>query len=449
MGDQKDNVKPAGPAPLELLGSLPRIQRNPLNYLVDSARQYGDLVHFQAGRVSAFFINHPDGVRRVLLDNNGNYSKRTLQYDALATITGGGLLTNEGPSWLRNRRLMQPAFARARLENIYPLVAGSIQPVLEHWQAAAQSGQPVDLDRDMLRLALDVVARALFSFDLSKEAYSLTGAVLTALDHIIGRARNPLAWPDWFPSPQNLRFRQAVRKLDEIIAAMIHQRRRLPEAPNDLLTTLLTARDEQGQGLDERQVRDEIITLLIAGHETVASALTWTWYLLSLHPELRARMEKEVWQALDGRPPQPADLPQLETTRCIFMEALRLYPPAWLITRTAIAGDTIMGCPIPARALIILSPYTLHRHAQFWPQPEAFIPDRFLSENQNRYSYIPFGGGPHLCIGNHFATLEAQLVLAITAQRFRFDLLPGSVVEAQPLVTLRPKHDLPVHVTAI
>ena len=201
-------MNPPGPTPLELLSSLPRIQRNPLRYLGDCARQFGDLVHFQAGQVSAFYINHPEGARHVLADNNTNYSKRTLQYNALATITGHGLLTNEGPFWLRNRRLIQPSFSRGRLENIYPLVTGSIRPVLENWQAAAESGQPVDLDRDMLRLTLDVVARALFSFDLSKEAYTLTGAVMQALDHIIGRARNPLSLPDWFPSGENLRFRR-------------------------------------------------------------------------------------------------------------------------------------------------------------------------------------------------------------------------------------------------
>jgi cytochrome P450 len=442
-------LTPPGPTPLQLLGSLPRIQRNPLRYLGDSAQQFGDLVHFQAGQVSAYFINHPDGARRVLQDNNTNYSKQTLQYNALSTVTGRGLLTNEGPSWLRNRRLIQPAFSRLRLENIYPLVTGSIQPFLEHWQAAAESDKPVDLDRDMLRLTLDVVARALFSFDLSKEAYALTGAVLEALDHIIGRARNPLSLPDWFPSGKNLRFRRALRTLDAVIGDMIRQRRSLPEMPADLLTTLLTTRDENGRGLDERQVRDEVITLLIAGHETVASALTWTWYLLSMHPEMCALMEKEVSLVLDGRMPQPADLPRLEITRRIFMEALRLYPPAWLITRSAIAEDEILGFHIPAGALIILSPYTLHRHAQFWQQPEDFNPDRFISENQTRYSYIPFGGGPHLCIGNNFAMIEAQLILAISAQRFRFNLQPGSPVEAEPLVTLRPKYGLPVQVEAI
>ena len=442
-------MNPPGPTPLQLLGSLPRIQRNPLRYLGDRAREFGDLVHFQAGQVSAYFVNHPEGARRVLQENNANYSKQTLQYNALSSITGHGLLTNEGPSWLRNRRLIQPAFSRGRLENIYPLVTGSIRPMLEHWQAAAKSGQPVDLDRDMLRLTLDVVARVLFSFDLSKEAYALTGAVIEALDHIIGRARNPLSLPDWFPSTENQRFRKAVGTLDSAIREMILQRRSLAEMPDDLLTTLLSARDEDGQGLDECQVRDEIITLLIAGHETVASALTWTWYLLSLHPEIRSQMEGEASQVLDGRMPEPTDLPRLEITRRIFMEALRLYPPAWLITRSAIAEDEILGFRIPARALIILSPYTLHRHAQFWQQPEEFNPDRFISENQTRYSYIPFGGGPHLCIGNSFAIIEAQLILAATAQRFRFDLQPGSPVEAEPLVTLRPKYGLPMQVETI
>ena len=268
---------------------------------------------------------------------------------------------------------------------------------------------------------------------------------MTALDHIMHRARNLIVPPDSIPTPRNLRFRRAMRTLDAAVYAMIAGRRQAGSGGEDLFAMLLQARDEAtGEQMDDRQVRDEVITLLIAGHETVASALTWTWYLLALHPDVRGRMVAELQAVPGDRAITVNDLPRLELTARIFNEALRLYPPAWLITRKAIEADAVMGYAIPAGALVILSPYTLHRHPAFWPDPEIFDPERFSPEaeaQRPRYAYIPFGGGPRQCIGNNFALIEGQLILATVARRFSLELPPGNPVVVEPLVTLRPAAD--------
>lgn len=442
----KPNLAP-GPTPLELLRALPAIQGNPPLYLLACARQFGDVVRFQAGRVSAVFINHPDAVRRVLQDNHRNYTKDTLQYNALAAVTGRGLLTSDGELWLRQRRLAQPAFARSRLQALGPLVETATNRILGRWDAAALEGKPVDVDREMMRLTLEVVGQALFGIDLSRDAHELTGAVLTTLDHIMYRARKLIVPPDSVPTPRNLRFRRALQTLDRTVYAMIAERRRTGGG-DDLFAMLLGARDEtSGEQMTDRQVRDEVITLLIAGHETVASALTWTWYLLALHPQIRDEMTAEIRGELGDRPITVNDLPRLELTGRIFDEALRLYPPAWLITRKAVQADEVMGAAIPAGTLVILSPYTLHRHPAFWGDADQFDPRRFLPEiekSRPRYAYIPFGGGPRQCIGSSFALTEAQLILASLTRRFCLELAPGAPVVMEPLVTLRPHHGLPM-----
>jgi len=421
-------------------------------YLLDCARKYGDFVAFRAGPVQAFFLNDPSSIQYILLDNYRNYTKQTIQYRSLATITGNGLLTSDGAFWLSQRRLAQPAFSRTRLQSLGPLVEQAGQAMLSRWGALDRREATLDIDREMMQVTLEVVGKALFSVDLSREAHQLTGAVLTVLDHIIARARLGGGLPASWPTPANLRFRKALKTLDTTIYAIIEERSRdRQELPEDLLTMLLKARDPAtGQGMGLRQLRDEMITLLIAGHETVASALTWTWYLLANHPDARERLNDELDQILDGRSPTLEDLPSLRFTRAVFDEALRLYPPAWLITRQSIETDRIQGYQIPPRSLIILSPYTIHRHPEYWVEPDRFDPDRFTAENANktpRYAYIPFGGGPRLCIGNQFALLEGQLLLAMIAQRFRLDLAPGQEVVPEALVTIRPRNGLPLRTT--
>ena len=435
-----------GPTSLQLLFALPAIQKNPLAYLMDSVATYGNLVKYRAGSTDAFLVNEPAHIRHILQDNHRNYTKNTIQYNQLAAITGRGLLTSDGEAWLRQRRLAQPAFHRRRLERLGDTIVNATANMLGHWETYAQRQEPLDIDEEMMRLALEIVGKALFSIDLRRDAQALTHATLTALDHIVYRSSHFLALPDGVPTPRNRRFKAALRTLDQAVYALIDQRRRSADPPDDLLTLLLTARDEEtGAGMTERQVRDEIMTMLIAGHETVASALTWCWFLLSQHPNVVQAAQEEIETVVGERPPTVEDLPRLGRSAQIFAETLRLYPPAWLITRQAQAADELDGQPIPAGSLIIISPYVIHRHPGYWENPEHFDPNRFDSGQADaleRFAYIPFGGGPRLCIGDRFATLEAQLIIAQVLQRYQLDLVARHPVDLAPLVTLRPKHGL-------
>jgi len=442
---------PPGPSPREMLPKIRKIQSDAPGFLLELARQYGDVAHFPVGRLPVFIVNHPEGVKHVLQDQNRRYSKNTVQYNALSTITGRGLLTSDGAFWLRQRRLAQPAFARPRMMALDQIVVPATRAMLERWESAARAGATLDIDSEMMRLTLEIVGKALFSIDLSRDAARLTGAVLTALDHIIYRARYMLVPPDFVPTPRNLRFKRALRTLDDAVYAIIAERRRAGQPGEDLLGMLLQARDEDsGQPMSDLHVRDEVLTMLIAGHETVASALTWTWNLLAGQPQARQQMRSEVERVLGGREPGTQDLSQLTYTGQVFSEALRLYPPAWVITRRAEEADEISGYSIPAGGLVIMSPYVVHRRPDFWEDPLAFRPERFAPEHekqQHRFAYLPFGGGPRLCIGSHFATVEATLIMAMITQRFALAMVPGAKVEMDALVTLRPHGGMPMRLT--
>lgn len=430
----------------QLLGQLRRVQSDTLGFLMDCVQTYGDLVSFQAGPTTAVLVNQPEGVRHILQDNARNYSKDTVQYNALSTITGRGLLTSDGDLWFRQRRLEQPAFSRPRLAALDTFVVPAVQRLLDHWETHLPTGQSIDVDQHMMQVTLEIVGKALFSIDLSNQAPALTSAVLTTLDHIVHRARNPISLPAFLPTRRNLRFRAALSTLDATVYDLMAARKEAGDPGEDMLGMLMKARDEEtGQPMSERQVRDEVITLLIAGHETVASALTWTFHLLAANPGARQRLENEVHSVLGGRLPTTADLPNLPYTGWVFSEALRLYPPAWLITRKALAEDHLDGHTLAPGTLIILSPYVLQRAPVYWPEPERFLPERFepsAEKARPRYAYIPFGGGPRLCIGSNFAQIEAQLILAMVAQRFRLDPAPRAAVIPDPLVTIRPRGGL-------
>jgi cytochrome P450 len=439
----------------ELLPHLTRIQSDTLGFIMDTSQRYGELVHFDLGIRHAYLVNQPDAIKHILQDNHRNYTKDTIQYNSLATITGRGLLTSDGELWFRNRRLEQPAFSRSRLLGLDEVVVPAVQALLGRWKVAAAGEQPavVDVDAAMMQITLEVVGKALFGIDLSRDARSLTGAVLTCLDHIVYKARRMIVPPDWVPIPRNLRFMRGLRLLDEAVYALIDDRQASGSPGEDLLGMLLQARDpDNGQPMSRQQLRDEVITLLIAGHETVASALTWTFYLLARYPAAAEAMRSEAQQVLGGRNPTSADLPQLAYTGQVFDEALRLYPPAWLITRKSLSGDCLDGRDVLPGALFIISPYAVHRHPQVWRDPEAFDPGRFAvgaDRLHPRFAYIPFGGGPRLCIGNHFALTEARLILAMVAQHIHLELLPGSKVIPDPLVTIRPRGGLPMKLRAL
>lgn len=435
-------MKPPVPGPTRqaLLPKLKNLQQNPLEFLVELAQTYGGIAQIPLPLMNIFSLAEPQAVKHVLQDNARNYSKKTLQFTNLALVTGQGLLTSDGEFWLRQRRMMQPAFHRGRIASFGSAMTQAALRLVERWQS--RQGQALDIDHEMMEMTLEIVGQTLFSADLSDAASQLVRATLTTLDFVIYKAQNPFAAPLFLPTWRNREFKRALATLDAAAYKLIEERRK-SQPKDDLLSMLLEARSEDGQAMNDLQLRDELITLIIAGHETVASALTWSWHLIAQHPQAQQKLHTELAQVLAGRTPGVEDLPRLPYTRALFDEALRLYPPAWLITRRAIEDDQIGGYPVPKGSLIITSPYIVHRQPQAWPQPEAFRPERFLEEARvPRYAYIPFGGGPRLCIGNNFALLEGPLILATIAQHYR--LVPASAkpVEAAPLVTIRPRGGL-------
>lgn len=421
-----------------MLRDARRMIHDPLGYLADCVRRHGHVVAFPLPRSAAWFVDDPEAVRRVLQDNHRNYTKRTAQYDALSVVTGKGLLVSDPPAWRNNRRLVQPAFHHGTL----PGVAGhSVRAAVR--AAAGWEGLPdgavVDVDAAMMQLTLEVVGSALFSTDLTQDATRLVSAVLAALDAVVVRARSPWLPPLYVPTPGNRRLRRALRTLDGAVHAMVARRRARGGPADDVLAMLL------GSGLPDDDVRNETVTLVVAGHETVASALTWTWHLLATNPGAQGRLHAELGSVLGGRPPQWSDLPALTWTRAVIDESLRLYPPAWVVSRRAVGRDRLAGFDLPVGALVIMSPYVLHRHESTWADAERFDPGRWLappSRRPERQAYLPFGAGPRLCIGRDFALVETTLVLAALAQRFAFE--PVCEPRPQALVTIRPRGGLPL-----
>lgn len=445
--------KAPGPSLQQLLPSLTVLRDNPLQFLQQAAQQYGDLVQFTIGPLNAFVLSRAEDIRYVLQENNRNYTKDTIQYNALADVTGKGLLTNDGDSWLQQRRRMQPAFYRQNIQSFGPLMTDSVVRKMEDWRAVCDTATTVDIDREMMELALEILGKALLGVDLRTDAPELTSAVLVALDHIVENLKSPSILPSFLPSARRQRFRKAVQRLDLAVQNIIDTYRAAsadPGTQSSLLYALLNAGDGSAP-MTDKQVRDELVTILVAGHETVASALTWTCWLLSQNPQVEQRMCQELDQVLQGRPPAVEDLPRLDTTRRVFDEALRLYPPAWLVSRKNIEQDTIRGVTIPAGSLIVISLYTTQRNPEYWSDPDVFDPDRFLPETaaaRPRFAYLPFGGGPRLCIGNHFALQEAPLILAAIYQRYHLEMVSDEPVQIDALVTLRPHGGLPMRVLA-
>ena len=406
--------------------------RNPLRFFVWLTETYGDIVQYRSTVEPAYLINHPDYVQHVLQTNGQHYNKDTyLNKYMLESLTGQGLLTSENPLWREQRRLIQPAFHRRSLPAFAQLMIDATHRTVERL-AAVPPGQPVDMAREMMRLTLDIVTQALFGYDISDRADDIGEAMDTMVT--IGK-------------PRHRKVREAMELLDAIVFAIIDERRAHPERQrDDLLTMLLNARYEDGSAMPDRQVRDEVLTLLVAGHETTANTLSWTWYLLAQSPQVVARLEAEV-DTLGGAAPAMADFPRLVYTDRVVQEAMRLYPSAWSISRRALADDVIGGYDIPAGAIVAMSPYTIHRRPDFWPDPERFDPDRFAPElvaARPRFAYFPFGGGARQCIGNYFALMESLIIIPTITQHFRFSPCWSEPIEGHALVTLRPRGGVPV-----
>jgi cytochrome P450 len=425
---------------------LPAVRRDPTTAFLDAARRYGEVVYFRIGPRRGFLITNPRDVRHVLQDNARNYHKSPL-YEKLKIFLGNGLLTSEDEFWLRQRRIAQPAFSRQRIAALADAMAEAARETGDRWQSLAAAGRPVDVEEEMMRLTRTVVLRTLLGADLGPSGDAVDRA-WTIINQYVGESFWSLGIAEKFLTAKRKRFEEARDVLRATVDRVISERRRQPSDRVDLLSMLMTARDEEtGETMTDEQLRVEVTTFLLAGQETTALALTWTWYLLSQHPDVRARLDREIDTALDGRPPEYADLAHLPYARMVLDEALRIYPPAWGFSRQALADDELGGFHLPRGWLVFVIPYVLHRQAAFWPEPERFDPDRFTPErsaDRQKFTYLPFGAGPRQCIGNHFALLEAHLILTTLAQRYRPRLATNQPVEIWPLITLRPRSGLPM-----
>lgn len=429
-----------------MVRAVPAIRRDPLAFLAGLVGRHGDLVAFPMPRTPVLLANTVPAARRVLVERHAGYTKRTAQYGALSLVTGTGLLTADGEEWRHRRRIDQPAFHHSGLEEVAAQAVAAAQRVRARVPAG---GGVVDVDAAVLQATLEVVGRTLFGGAVAQDGERVVAAVLEALDVVVSRVRTPAVVPAAVPTPRNRRLARAVRTLDQAAADVVAHRRQagVRDGDGDLLALLLRAAD--AGDLTATQVRDELVTMVIAGHETVASAMSWTLHLLATHPGEQARVHAELDEVLGGRAPAWADLPALARTRAVLDESLRLYPPAWVVSRRAVADDEIDGVAVPAGTLVIISPWLLHRRPDVFADPEAFRPDRFLGDAARtvpRGAYLPFGAGPRLCIGRDFALVESVLVLAELLRDHAVLPVPGHRVRAEALVTMRPHGGLPLRV---
>ena len=429
-----------------LLGELLDVWRDPLALMVDGMHQGDPVVGFRFGPYRYFLVNNPEGVERVLLRNARAYRKAPT-YDALRLVLGEGLVTSEGDRWKRQRRLVQPGFHRRALVTFAGAIVELTDDMLEGWARGAPDAS-LDVHREMNALTFRIVGRTLFSTDLAADAPRVAEALEFLLAYGMRRAEGMALVPVWFPTPSNRRYRRMRRVLDDMVQKLVTARREGRETREDLLQLLVTATDEGGT-MSSEQLRDEVVTLALAGHETTGNALAFTWYLLSIHPDVRRRLVGEVNTVLQGRRPDFADLDRLPFVQRVVKESLRLFPPAWIMERQALEDDVVCGYRIPSGGLVGISPYTLHRDPRWWPNPEGFEPDRFLpaaEQARPRFAYLPFGGGPRVCLGNAFAMMELRLVLVRMIQRVNLALRPGFRLEFNPGITLRPKTGMPMQV---
>jgi cytochrome P450 len=435
-----------GPRGNPLLGSIRDIQRDNIQTFMDAWREYGDIVHFR-GPLTINLLVHPDYVQRVLRDNYKNYPRPTFVADKLKSIVGEGLVAAEGDRWAHARRNSQPAFHPDLVAQSAQIFAESTAEMLEGWERLVEHGRPFDVKSEMMHLTLTNLGKALFKANWQEQVNRVEPIVALALAHTHKRLTSPID-PQRFPLPSTKAFNQGLSTLDEIIFGVINERRADADGGTDLVSILLQVQDEStGAHLTDEQVRDEVIGFFIAGHETVSSCLSWTWYLLSKNPDSWRRMRDEVDEVLGGRTPSHEDVPRLEYTTRVLLESMRLYPPIFVLMRCPTEDDEVGGYHVPAGSNVVLCPYVTHRHTDFWDNPEGFDPDRFLPERAaglHRMAYFPFSGGPRKCIGNSFAMMQMPIVLAMVTQRFRLDLLPGEQVVPEPAISLRPRDPMTV-----
>jgi len=437
-----------------LIGHLARMRRDPLGTLLAASR-LGDVTRIHMGpRGWAFLATHPDAVKRIFLDNQANYTKQTRGFDTLRVFLGQGLLTSEGSFWRRQRRIAQPAFHHRHLQRFAAKMIAAAEDLADRWESRARRNERFDLAADMMRVTLRVVGECLFSTDPSHESSRIGPHVEVLLEHFISRTMSPVTLPLSWPLARNRMVRRAIEEMHALVDAIVAERQRSgPGEEPDLLDLLMTTEDsETGERMDAGQLRDEVLTLLIAGHETTAAALSWTFVLLAKHPEIDRRLESEL-AALGAAPLGLEVLERAPFVGQVIQESLRLYPPAWIVARKTMEQDELCGVRVPPGHLAITSPWATHRRPDLFVDPDRFDPDRFgaagPAAGYSRFAYFPFGGGPRICIGNGFALMEAKLILATLRRRFRVELATSDPIEPLPLLTLRCRDGVPAVVRSL
>jgi cytochrome P450 len=432
------------------LGSLLDVRNDRIGTFMRAA-QLGDVVHIHFPSQESVLLSHPDHVRRVFVDDHRLFGKQTRGYDALRLGLGNGLVTSEGSFWRRQRRIAQPAFHRRRIAGFGEKMTTATLDMLERWARPAQLGQAIDIDSEMMALTFRIVGECLMSTDISSDADSVGDAVTTLLNQVTDRITKPFQLPLHVPTPSNKRLQRALEVLDELVLGIIAKRRASDEEHDDLLDMLMRTEDaETGERMTDRQLRDEIITIVLAGHETTANAISWALYLLSKVPSAATELREELSRELPGqRVPTADDLPRLAFTEAVVKESMRLFPPVWLVARSVEETVELGGYTIPKGHVVFISPYVMHHDRRFFPNPEGFEPARFLGEAAKaipKHAYIPFIAGPRQCIGNTFAIMEAQLIMATMLSRYELHLVAGQEIVASPTVTLRPEHGIKMHI---
>ncbi len=423
-----------------------------LAMLSDAAAEYGDAVRFRMGPKSLYYFNHPDHAKYVLADNAANYHKGIGLTEARRLI-GDGLLTSEGDLWRQQRRTIQPAFRRDRLAGFAGLIVDEASALVKRLEAKIDTG-PVNVVQEMTRLTLGVLGKTLLDADLSA-FFNLGEEFEVAQDQAMFEMVTLRMLPIWLPIPRHRRFHAALGELENAAMDLVDGREKHTRpGADDMITRLLNAyKDEPDENLRRRRLRDELLTILLAGHETTASTLSWAWYLIDKNPEVGERLRAEAAEVLGDRLPVLDDLNRLPYTTMVIQETMRLYPPVWGLTRRALADDEVDGFRVPAGADVMISPYTLHRHPAFWPEPDKFDPLRFEQDANadvsHRYAYIPFGAGPRVCVGSHLGMMEATFVAIMVARRFRLALQPGHQVRGEAMLSLRVQGGLPMLVKPV
>jgi cytochrome P450 len=433
---------PPGPKRRIPFAGLLAYRRGPLPFFQNLAKQYGDISYFKLGPQEAYFLNHPDYIKDVLVTNNQNFMKGLVLQRA-KRLLGEGLLTSEGDYHRRQRRLAQPAFHRQRIASYADVMTGYGLRMRERWH----DGETRDISEEMMRLTLAIVGKTLFDADVESDAADVGDAMSVVMELFETLTLPFFELLQKLPLPQLRRFDNAKVKLDRIIYRLIDDRRRSGVDRGDLLSMLLLAHDEEGDGgqMSDEQLRDEAMTIFLAGHETTANALTWTWYLLSQHREIEEKLHRELDEVLGSGPPTFADVARLPYTEKILAESMRLYPPAWAIGRLSTVDCEIGGYAVARRSLVLMSQYVMHRDGRYYQNPLSFDPERWTAEareSRPQFSYFPFGGGPRRCIGEGFAWMEGILLIATIAQEWQMRLVPHHPVALKPVITLRPKHGM-------